>query len=78
MTAPFYVPPEQLIKDRAEFARKGIQRGRPIAVLEYDEGYRHLTSDPIGGLEEAFTAELLAKSFKRHSGRMRVRGDGCC
>jgi hypothetical protein len=23
MTAPFYVPPEQLVKDRAEFARKG-------------------------------------------------------
>ena len=35
---PFYVPPEQLIKDRAEFARKGIQRGRPIAVVEYDGG----------------------------------------
>ena len=38
MTAPFYVPPEQLIKDRAEFARKGIQRGRPIVVVEYDSG----------------------------------------
>lgn len=38
MTAPFYVPPEQLIKDRAEFARKGIQRGRPIVVIEYSEG----------------------------------------
>lgn len=38
MTMPFYVPPEQLIKDRAEFAKKGIQRGRPIAVVEYEEG----------------------------------------
>ena len=38
MTIPFYVPPEQLIKDRAEFARKGIRRGRPIAVVEYEDG----------------------------------------
>ena len=33
MTAPFYVPPEQLVKDRADFARKGIGRGRPIVVV---------------------------------------------
>lgn len=38
MTMPFYVPPEQLVKDRADFARKGISRGRPIAVLQIDEG----------------------------------------
>ena len=38
MTVPFYVPPEQLIKDRAEFARKGIARGKSIVTLEYDVG----------------------------------------
>jgi proteasome alpha subunit len=38
MTAPFYVPPEQLVKDRAEFARKGVERGRPIAVMALDIG----------------------------------------
>jgi proteasome alpha subunit len=38
VTVPFYVPPEQLIKDRAEFAKKGIQRGKPIVVIEYEEG----------------------------------------
>lgn len=38
MTAPFYVPPEQLVKDRAEFARKGISRGRPIVVAQTAEG----------------------------------------
>jgi proteasome alpha subunit len=38
MTMPFYVPPEQLVKDRADFARKGISRGRPIAVLQIDQG----------------------------------------
>ncbi|NUP74021.1 MAG: proteasome subunit alpha, partial [Sinomonas sp.] len=28
MTQPFYVSPEQIMKDRADFARKGIARGR--------------------------------------------------
>ncbi len=38
MSMPFYVPPEQLVKDRAEFARKGINRGRPIVVLQLEAG----------------------------------------
>jgi proteasome alpha subunit len=35
---PFYVSPEQLMKDRADFARKGIARGRSVIVLSYDTG----------------------------------------
>lgn len=27
MSMPFYVPPEQMMQDRADFARKGISRG---------------------------------------------------
>lgn len=38
MTTPFYVSPEQLVKDRAEFARKGIARGRAIVALQYAGG----------------------------------------
>ena len=38
MSMPFYVPPEQLVKDRADFARKGVSRGRPIVVIQIDEG----------------------------------------
>jgi proteasome alpha subunit len=38
VTAPFYVPPEQLVKDRADFARKGIGRGRAIVVAQASEG----------------------------------------
>ncbi|MGI9084994.1 MAG: proteasome subunit alpha [Aeromicrobium sp.] len=38
MTAPFYVSPEQLMKDRADFARKGISRGRSVAVVQYTDG----------------------------------------
>ncbi len=46
MTMPFYVPPEQLVKDRAEFARKGIARGRSIVAMEYADGLLMLAENP--------------------------------
>lgn len=46
MSMPFYVPPEQLVKDRAEFARKGIARGRSIAAVEYTDGVLLLAENP--------------------------------
>ncbi len=50
MTMPFYVPPEQLMKDRAEYARKGIARGRAIAALEYADGIVLVGENPSGAL----------------------------
>lgn len=38
MTMPFYVAPEQLMKDKADFARKNIARGRPLVATVYDRG----------------------------------------
>jgi proteasome alpha subunit len=38
MSMPFYVSPEQLMKDRADFARKGISRGRSLVVVQYLDG----------------------------------------
>ncbi len=38
MSSPFYVAPEQQMKDRADFARKGIARGRSVVVLRYADG----------------------------------------
>jgi proteasome alpha subunit len=38
VTTPFYVSPEQLMKDRADFARKGIARGRSVVVVQYADG----------------------------------------
>jgi proteasome alpha subunit len=52
MTMPFYVPPEQLMKDRAEYARKGIGRGKPIVAVEYDEGILLLGENPSGTLHK--------------------------
>jgi proteasome alpha subunit len=38
VSLPFYVPPEQAMKDRADYARKGIARGRSLVGLVYDDG----------------------------------------
>ena len=38
MTTPFYVSPEQLMKDRADYARKGIGRGRSVVAVQYADG----------------------------------------
>ena len=38
MPMPYYVSPEQLMRDKADYARKGIARGKSIIVLEYAEG----------------------------------------
>ena len=38
VTMPFgYVSPEQIMKDRADYARKGIARGRAVLVMTYAE-----------------------------------------
>jgi proteasome alpha subunit len=38
MSMPFYVAPEQVMKDRAEFARKNIARGRPLVAGSFADG----------------------------------------
>ena len=43
---PFYVAPEQLMKDRSDYARKGIARGKPVVALEYADGILFLADNP--------------------------------
>jgi proteasome alpha subunit len=38
MAMPYYVSPEQMMKDKADYARKGIARGKSVIVLEYADG----------------------------------------
>jgi len=38
MNMPFYVAPEQVMKDRADYARKGIARGRSLIAFRFDDG----------------------------------------
>ena len=46
MSIPFYVSPEQLMADKAEYAKKGIARGRSIVALEYDKGILLVAENP--------------------------------
>ncbi|NNG40998.1 proteasome subunit alpha [Flexivirga sp. ID2601S] len=52
MSMPFYVSPEQLMKDRADFARKGIARGRSVVVLTYDGGIAFVAENPSRALHK--------------------------
>ena len=46
MNMPFYVAPEQMMKDRADYARKGIARGRSLVALECDAGVVIVAENP--------------------------------
>jgi len=46
MPLPYYVSPEQMMKDKAEYARKGISRGRSTVTLEYREGILLVAENP--------------------------------
>jgi proteasome alpha subunit len=52
MTMPFYVSPEQIIKDKADYARKGIARGRSVVVAQYDEGILFVAENPSRALHK--------------------------
>jgi len=52
MNMPFYVAPEQLMKDRADFAQKGIARGRSLAAVEFDEGVLLCAENPSRNLRK--------------------------
>ena len=52
MSVPFYVSPEQIIKDKADYARKGIARGRSVVVLQYDGGILFVAENPSRALHK--------------------------
>jgi proteasome alpha subunit len=52
MSMPFYVSPEQLMKDRADFARKGIARGRSVVVVQYADGVLFASENPSQALHK--------------------------
>jgi proteasome alpha subunit len=52
MTQQFYVSPEQLMKDRADFARKGIARGRSVVVLSCSDGIALVAENPSPSLHK--------------------------
>ena len=77
MTMPFgYVSPEQLMKDRADYARKGIARGRSVVVLGYDKGIAFVAENPSQALHKVseiydrtdVTARGLANAYAQTLG----------
>ncbi len=46
MPLPYYVSPEQIMKDKAEYARKGIARGRSIIAVEHRDGILLVAENP--------------------------------
>ncbi len=52
MTTPFYVAPEQMMKDRADYARKGIARGRSLVAMSYADGIFICAENPSSTLHK--------------------------
>ncbi len=52
MSMPFYVAPEQIMKDRADYARKGIARGRALVAIQYDAGIAIVAENPSNTLRK--------------------------
>jgi proteasome alpha subunit len=52
LATPFYVSPEQLMKDRSDFARKGIARGRSVLVMTYADGILFVAENPSSALHK--------------------------
>ena len=52
MSMPFYVAPEQMMKDRADYARKGIARGRSLTALTYQDGILIVAENPSNTLRK--------------------------
>ncbi|HEX2050739.1 MAG TPA: proteasome subunit alpha [Actinomycetota bacterium] len=52
MPLPYYVSPEQLMKDKADYARKGIARGKSVIALEYSDGILFMAENPSATLHK--------------------------
>ena len=52
MAYPYYVSPEQMMQDKAEYAKKGIAKGRSILVMEYSDGILLVADNPSVSLNK--------------------------
>lgn len=52
MALPYYVSPEQVMQDKAEYAKKGIAKGRSIVAMEYSEGVLLTADNPSASLHK--------------------------
>lgn len=52
MPMPYYVSPEQMMQDKAEYAKKGIAKGRSIIAMEYVDGILLTADNPSASLHK--------------------------
>ena len=52
MSTPFYVSPEQIMRDKSDYARKGIARGRSVLVMAYADGILFCGENPSKALHK--------------------------
>jgi proteasome alpha subunit len=52
MAYPYYVSPEQMMQDKAEYAKKGIAKGRSIIAMEYQDGILMVADNPSASLNK--------------------------
>jgi len=52
MALPYYVSPEQMMADKAEYAKKGIAKGRSIVAMEYVDGVLLVADNPSASLHK--------------------------
>ena len=52
MSMPFYVAVDQQMKDRADFAQKGIARGRSVVTATYADGVLFVAENPSNTLRK--------------------------
>ncbi|MFO0773107.1 MAG: proteasome subunit alpha [Nitrospiraceae bacterium] len=52
MPMPYYVSPEQMMQDKAEYAKKGIAKGRSIVAMEYADGILLAADNPSASLHK--------------------------
>ena len=52
MPMPYYVSPEQLMRDKADYARKGIARGKSVLIFEYTDGILFIAENPSATLHK--------------------------
>jgi len=67
MAFPYYVSPEQMMQDKAEYAKKGISKGRSIMVMEYSNGILLVADNPsvsLNKISEVYDAIAFAGAGK--------------
>lgn len=52
MSFPYFISPEQAMRERSELARKGIARGRSVVALAYADGVLFVAENPSRSLQK--------------------------